>query len=47
MITEVSDARQVSALNVVVNGDRPVLLVDGEELIGANLTSTTLLDPQR
>ena len=34
-ITEVSDAGQVSELKVVVNGDRPVLLVDGEELVGA------------
>ena len=34
-ITEVSDAGQVSALQVVVNGAEPVLLLDGEELIGA------------
>jgi hypothetical protein len=34
-ITEVNDAGQVSALTGVVTGDRPVLLLDGEELIGA------------
>jgi len=34
-ITEVSDAGQVSELKVTVKGASPVLLVDGEELVGA------------
>ena len=34
-ITEVSDAGRVSELKVVVKGERAVLLVDGEELVGA------------
>src|SRR5687768_12076824 len=34
-ITELDDAGQVSALKVVVSGAVPVLLLDGEELIGA------------
>ena len=47
-ITEVSDAGQVSELKVVVKGDRPVLLVDGEELVGAKqnrVLNLTILVP--
>ena len=47
-ITEVSDAGQVSELKVVVRGDRPVLLVDGEELVGAKqnrVLNLTILVP--
>ena len=48
-ITEVSDAGQVSELKVVVKGDRPVLLVDGEELVDAKqnrvLNLTVLVPP--
>lgn len=49
-ITEVSDAGQVSELKVVVTGDRPVLLVDGEELVGAKqnrVLNLTMLVPAR
>ena len=34
-VTEVSDGGRVSELEVDVTGDRPVLLLDGEELPGA------------
>lgn len=47
-ITEVSDAGQVSELKIVVKGDRPVLLVDGEELVGAKqnrVLNLTILVP--
>ena len=50
-ITEVNDAGQVSALKVVVNGVVPVLLLDGEELIGAKqnrvVNLTIMAPPQR
>jgi hypothetical protein len=50
-ITEVSDAGQVSALKVVVSGTLPVLLLDGEELIGAKqnrvVNLTIVAPPQR
>jgi hypothetical protein len=50
-ITEVNDAGQVSALMLVVNGSMPVLLLDGEELIGAKqnrvVNLTILAPPQR
>jgi hypothetical protein len=47
-ITEVSDAGQVSELKVVVKGNKAVLLVDGEELIGAKqnrVLNLTILVP--
>jgi len=47
-ITEVSDAGQVSELKVVVKGDKAVLLVDGEELVGAKqnrVLNLTILVP--
>jgi hypothetical protein len=47
-VTEVSDAGQVSELKVVVTGDKPVLLLDGEELIGAKqnrVVNLTILAP--
>jgi hypothetical protein len=47
-ITEVNDTGQVSELRVVVNGDKPVLLVDGEELVGAKqnrVVNLTILVP--
>ena len=43
-----SDAGQVSALKIVVKGDRPVLLLDGEELLGAKqnrVVNLTILAP--
>ncbi len=49
-ITEVSDAGQVSELKVVVTGDTPVLLVDGEELVGAKqnrVLNLTILVPAK
>jgi hypothetical protein len=50
-ITEVNEAGQVSALKVVVNGAAPVLLLDGEELVGAKQNRvanlTILAPPQR
>jgi hypothetical protein len=50
-ITEVSDSGQVSALKVVVSGTVPVLLLDGEELIGAKqnrvVNLTIMAAPQR
>jgi hypothetical protein len=50
-ITEVNDAGQVSALKVVVNGTLPVLLLDGEELVGAKqnrvVNLTIMAPPQR
>ena len=39
-ITEVSDAGQVSELKVVVKGDRPVLLVDGEDSLAPSRTGS-------
>ena len=47
-VTEVSESGQVSELKVVVKGDRPVLLVDGEELVGAKqnrVLNLTILVP--
>ena len=47
-VTEVSDAGQVSELKVVVRGDKPVLLLDGEELTGAKqnrVVNLTILAP--
>ena len=49
-ISEVSDAGQVPELRVVNDGARPVLLVDGEELIGAKqnrIVNLTVLVPAR
>jgi hypothetical protein len=49
-ITEVSAAGSVPQLAVVNSGDRPVLLVDGEELIGAKqnrIVNLTILVPAR
>ena len=50
-ITEVNDAGQVSALKIVVSGAVPVLLLDGEELIGAKqnrvINLTIMAPPQR
>jgi hypothetical protein len=47
----VNEAGQVSALNVVVTGAVPVLLLDGEELVGARqnrvVNLTILAPPQR
>ena len=49
-ITEVNDAGQVSALKIVVSGTVPVLLLDGEELIGAKqnrvINLTIMAPPQ-
>jgi hypothetical protein len=47
-IGEISEAGQVSALKIVVTGDVPVLLLDGEELIGAKqnrVVNLTILAP--
>lgn len=47
-ITEVSEDGRVSALAVDVTGDRPVLLLDGEELLGAKqnrVANLTILVP--
>jgi hypothetical protein len=47
-VFEVSEAGQVSQLKVAVKGDRPVLLIDGEELIGAKqnrVLNLTILVP--
>src|SRR5438876_9900087 len=47
-ITEVSEAGQVSELKVTVKGAAPVLLLDGEELIGAKqnrVLNLTILAP--
>ena len=47
-ITEVSDGGQVSELKIIVNGAAPVLLIDGEELIGAKqnrVLNLTILAP--
>ncbi len=49
-ITEVSEAGQVSELEVSVKGASPVLLVDGEELVGAKqnrVLNLTILAPAR
>ena len=50
-ITEVNEAGEVSALKVVVNGAAPVLLLDGEELVGAKqnrvVNLTIMAPPQR
>jgi ARG/rhodanese/phosphatase superfamily protein len=50
-ITEVSNTGQVSSLTVVVTGPMPVLLLDGEELIGAKqnrvVNLSILAPPQR
>ena len=47
-VTEVSDEGQVSRLVVDVTGNRPVLLLDGEELLGAKqnrVANLTILLP--
>jgi len=47
-ITEVSDGGQVSELKIIVKGTAPVLLLDGEELIGAKqnrVLNLTILAP--
>jgi len=47
-VTEVSESGQVSALTVEVKGDKPVLLLDGEELVGAKqnrVLNLTILVP--
>ena len=47
-ITEVNDGGQVSELKIVVKGTAPVLLLDGEELIGAKqnrVLNLTILAP--
>ena len=47
-VTEVSNAGHVPELKVVVKGDRPVLLVQGEELVGAKqnrVLNITILAP--
>jgi hypothetical protein len=47
-VTEVSEEGQVSRLAVDVTGDRPVLLLDGEELVGAKqnrVANLTILLP--
>jgi hypothetical protein len=50
-VTEVSDAGHVPELKVFVNGAMPVLLIDGEELVGAKqnrvLNLTILVPPHR
>jgi hypothetical protein len=49
-VTEVSEAGQVPELKVVNNGDTRVLLMDGEELIGAKqnrIVNLTILVPAR
>jgi hypothetical protein len=49
-ITEVSDGGSVPELAVVNDGDRPVLLLDGEELVGAKqnrIVNLTILVPAR
>src|SRR5437764_1494409 len=47
-VTEVSDAGQVSELKIAVTGSVPVLLLDGEELLGAKqnrVVNLTILAP--
>jgi len=47
-ITEVSDEGQVPELKIVAKGDKAVLLVDGEELVGAKqnrVLNLTILVP--
>jgi len=47
-ITEVNDGGQVSELKIIVKGTAPVLLLDGEELIGAKqnrVLNLTILAP--
>jgi hypothetical protein len=49
-VTEISDAGQVPELHVVNTGNHPVLLLDGEELIGAKqnrIVNLTILVPTR
>jgi hypothetical protein len=49
-ISEVSDAGSVPQLRVLNDGPRPVLIVDGEELIGAKqnrIVNLTVLVPER
>jgi hypothetical protein len=49
-ITEISESGSVPELRFVNKGDRPVLLVDGEELVGAKqnrILNLTILAPQR
>jgi len=49
-VTEVSDAGRVPELRVVNDGVRPVLIVDGEELVGAKqnrIVNLTVLVPSR
>jgi len=49
-ISEVSDAGRVPELRVVNDGMRPVLIIDGEELIGAKqnrIVNLTVLVPER
>ncbi len=49
-ISEVSDAGHVPELRVVNDGSRPVLILDGEELVGAKqnrIVNLTVLVPER
>jgi len=49
-ISEVSDAGRVPELRVVNDGPRPVLILDGEELVGAKqnrIVNLTVLVPER
>jgi len=49
-VTEVSEAGQVPEIRVVNDGSRPVLIIDGEELVGAKQNRTvniTILVPAR
>lgn len=49
-VTEISEAGQVPELHVVNTGNHPVLLLDGEELIGAKqnrIVNLTILVPAR
>src|SRR6185295_5679472 len=49
-ISEVSDTGRVPELRVVNDGARPVLIIDGEELIGAKqnrIVNLTVLVPER
>jgi ARG and Rhodanese-Phosphatase-superfamily-associated Protein domain len=49
-VTEISDAGSVPELRIVNDGDLPVLIIDGEELVGAKqnrIVNLTILVPAK